>query len=130
MKERNERQGLLDPIPLEEAAKDPVGWAEKHIESLAPEAAKEVEYALKFGSDERRYIAAKDALAMKGLTTKPKEAGTIQQAMVFQFSGPVSAQGAPIMPFSNAAPTLPVDTQKTPVTVEVTPAATPVKDTK
>ncbi len=120
---RNGRRALMDPIP-ESAAQDPMGFAEKHIESLAPEAAKEIEYALKFGSDERRYTAAKDALAMKGLTTKPKEAAVIPQAMVFQFNGPVSPQGVPILPFSNAAPALPaeVDTAPGAVTIDAAPA--------
>jgi hypothetical protein len=105
---------MMEPIP--EGITDPVAWAEKHIESLAPTSAKEIEYALKFGSDRMRYTAAIDSLAMKGLTTKPKEASVIPQAMVFNFQGPTTAQGVPIMPFSNAQKTL-VDSTATPVTV-------------
>jgi hypothetical protein len=67
-----------------------------------------------------RYVAARDALAMKGVTTKPKENQITQQAMVFNFSGPVSQSGAPILPFSNAAPTLPakLDTVETAPTLQ------------
>lgn len=115
----------LAPIPPEARTVDPVAWAEKHVESLAPDAAKELEWALKFGSDTARYTAAKDMLAMKGLTTKPKEQGTIQQAMVFNFVGPTSAAGAPLLPFMNAAPALPVDTAAEPVTVEKAPTEKP-----
>lgn len=91
----------LAPIPAEAAAA-PVEWAEKHAESLAPAAMKEMEWALKFGSDSSRYTAAKDLLAFKGLTTKPKEQAVIPQAMVFNFTGPVGASGAPVLPFMNA----------------------------
>lgn len=111
---------MMKPVPPEASA-NPVEWAEKHIESLAPDAAKEIEWTLKFGSDERRYAAARDALAMKGLTTKPKEAANIQQAMVFNVTGPMTASGAPVMPFSNAPAALTVDTAKTPVTVNDVP---------
>lgn len=100
------RLAILGDIP-QEAYKDPVEWAEKHVEKQAPHAAKEMEWALKFGSDERRYTAARDLLAMKGLTTKPKETGAIQQAMVVNFNGPVTPSGMPILPFMNATPALP-----------------------
>lgn len=120
----------LPPIPDEARSGDPVAWAEKHAESLAPDAIKEMEWALKFGSDTARYNAGKDLLAMKGLTTKPKEAGVIPQAMVFVNMGPTAPSGAPILPFMNAAAALPLDTAKAPVTVDVTPAAPPTKGTK
>lgn len=100
---RRERLGALDPVPAS-AYQDPVKWSEKHIESLLPDAVKEVEYTMKFGSDRARYEASRDILAMRGITTKPKNEAPIQQAMVFQWSGPISQQGAPIMPFSNATP--------------------------
>lgn len=98
----------LAPIP--EDIKDPVAWAEKHVEAQAPHAAKEMEWALKFGSDTARYVAARDLLAMKGLTTKPKDTTPIQQAMVVNFNGPVTPSGMPIMPFMNAEPVLPATT--------------------
>ncbi len=125
------RRAMVGAVP-DEARADPIKWAEKHIDSIAPDAAKEGEFNLKFGSDKMRYEAARDVLAMKGMTTRPKDGPTVQQAMVFQFSGPVSASGAPIMPFSNAAPlpagtpSAPVDAAPTPVTVD----ATPTKDDK
>lgn len=127
---RSARLAMMDPVP--QGLADPVGWAEKHAEQLAPDAIKEVEYAMKFGSDERRYIAARDILAMKGLTTKPKEQANIQQAMVFNVTGPMTASGAPVMPFSNAAPALAPGVQTVapaaqPVTTETSPAE---KDTK
>lgn len=117
----------LAPIP-EEAAKNPMDWAEKHIESMAPVAAKELEWALKFGSDTMRYNAAKDMLAMKGLTTKPKETGTIPQAMVFINVNGNMPGGAPAMPFMNAAPVVAapaLDAPKTPVTVPNAPIEAP-----
>lgn len=126
---------MMEPIP--EGISDPVAWAEKHIESLAPTFAKEIEYAAKFGSDQMRYNAARDGLAMKGLTTKPKQDGVIPQAMVFNFSGPTTPHGVPIMPFSNAAKVLPegagatIDSTATPVTVtDSTTNGTPTKGDK
>lgn len=100
LKLRTQRDKMLPAVPTDVA--NPVEWADKHLESLAPEAAREVEWALKFGSDTARYVAARDVLATKGITTKPKDTGPTQQAMVFNFTGPVSPSGAPVLPFSNA----------------------------
>lgn len=109
----------LAPIP-DEARQNPTDWAEKHIEQLAPQAAKEMEYALKFGSDTGRYIAARDILAIKGLTTKPKEQAQVPMAVTFNVGGgPTGPSGAPILPFSNAASKLPSAT--TPVTIDAEP---------
>jgi hypothetical protein len=106
----------LDPVPPEAAA-DPVGWADKHIESLAPASAKELEWALYFGSDQTRREVARDLLAMKGITTKPKETAAPIQAVVLNLGLPVAASGAPVLPFSNA-PAL--DAASTTVTVDAT----------
>lgn len=91
----------LKPIP-KEAHDKPIEWAEKHIESLAPHAAKELEWALKFGSDHARREVARDLLAMKGITTKPKESGLPTQAVVLNLGLPAAPNGAPALPFSNA----------------------------
>lgn len=115
----NARKRMVGEVPPEANA-DPTGWAEKHIESLAPSAAKEMEYALKFGSDTGRYIAARDILAIKGLTTKPKETSLPPMAVTFNVGGgPTGPSGAPILPFSNAAAKLPSAT--TPVTIDAEP---------
>lgn len=110
----------MEPIP-DEAREKPSEWASSHIESLQPEAAKEIEYALKFGSDQLRYIAARDALAMKGLTTKPKEANLPANTMTFNFNGPVSSKGAPLLPFMSATKKLAVDNEKAPVIIDAEP---------
>lgn len=117
----------LAPIPAE-AAKDPVAWAEKHIESLAPISAKEMEWTVKFGSDAARYQAARDLLAMKGLTTKPKDNGAIPQAMVFVVGKDqtVTQAGVPVMPWSNAPAKLApnVDNETDAIIVPETPTST------
>lgn len=119
----NARKRMVGEVPPEANA-DPTGWAEKHIESLAPSAAKEMEYALKFGSDTGRYIAARDILAIKGLTTKPKETNLPPMAVTFNVNGPTAPSGAPILPFSNAAAKLPASQQ----TVTVDKSGPTVKD--
>lgn len=101
----------LDPIP-KEAHDDPLGWSEKHIESLAPASVKELEWSLYFGSEEARRNTAKDLLAMKGITTKPKDAAPVQQAVILNLGLPLAPNGVPVLPFSNAqaAPSAPLDT--------------------
>lgn len=120
---RGQHLKALEPIP-EEAAADPVGWADKHIESLAPASAKELEWALYFGSDQTRREVARDLLAMKGITTKPKEQQAPVQAVILNLGLPVAASGAPVLPFSNA-PAL--DAGTTTVTVAPTPTTTETK---
>lgn len=103
LKERATRVKLVGELAVPPGA-DPVKVADDHLSTLAPIAAKEVEYAMKFGSDTMRYVASRDLLAMKGITTKPKEGGGAPVSMTFMVgSMPVTAAGVPVMPYSNAA---------------------------
>lgn len=63
------RREELAPIPAE-AYKDPIGWADKHVETLVPQSVKEVEYALKFGDNRTRLQIGLEILAMKGISSK------------------------------------------------------------
>jgi hypothetical protein len=93
--------------PPQEALENPAKWSEEHLTSLMPRAVKRMEYTLMFGSDALAYQASKDILAIKGLTTKPQNQGLPPQAMVFNFGGPVTPSGVPVLPFSNATARLP-----------------------
>lgn len=70
----------LKPIP-EHAADAPVEWADKHLESLVPLAAKEKEWQLKFGNDAARDKVASELLAMRSISAK-KDAGTNIPAVI------------------------------------------------
>jgi hypothetical protein len=69
----------LEPIPSD--IKDPIKWADDHIQTLAPQAAKELEWQLKFGSDQARREVARELLAMKGISSK-REAGASVPAVI------------------------------------------------
>lgn len=78
---------VLEPVPGE-AAKDPERWAEDHLKQLVPLAAKEKEWQLKFGSDERRDKVATELLAMRGIQAKKDNAAPVQPAIVLVGAGP------------------------------------------
>lgn len=78
---------VLEPIP-DDAKSRPIDWAGEHLESLVPQAAKEKEWQLKFGSDERRDRVASEILAMKGIAAKRDAAPVVQPAIVLIQSGP------------------------------------------
>lgn len=92
---------MVGAVPKEWAA-SPVDSARKHIESLAGDAAKEAEYAVRFGNDKLRWDVARDILAMNGITTKEKAAMPAPPMIFVTASVPMTRQGAPVLPFSNA----------------------------
>lgn len=118
--ERRSRLSLVGELKVPEGA-DPVKVADDHLSTLAPDAAKEVEYAIKFGSDQMRYIASRDLLAMKGITTKPKEVQQAPTAVHFHLGNlPKTQAGVPILPFSNAAKKLAPGVSNVPKASETT----------
>lgn len=132
LQERSKRTALVGELVVPTGG-DPVKVAQDHIATLAPAAAKEIEYAVKFGSDQMRYLASRDVMAMNGVTTKPKESGGAPVSMTFMAGSlPIGPTGIPIMPFSNAARRLAsntpdvskiastVDGAATPVTIDAT----------
>lgn len=62
----------LAPVP-KEAYDNPVKWAEEHVTTLVPQAVKEVEYALKFGTNIQRLNIGLEILAMKGISSKQQQ---------------------------------------------------------
>lgn len=76
----------LDPIPPE-AYDNPVEWADKHLEKQIPQAAKEVEYALKFGDAKTRREIAKDILSFKGIAKKGDGATQVVPAIQLIMNG-------------------------------------------
>lgn len=70
----------LDPIPSD-AHTSPVTWADKHIESLVPQSAKEIEYGLKFGDAKTRLNLALEIMAMKGISSKGPQVGQVVPAI-------------------------------------------------
>lgn len=77
----------LDPIP-DEARANPINWATEHTKSLVPEAAKNVEYALKFGDAKTRLTLSLEVMAMHGLSSKgPQQANVVPAVQVILPAG-------------------------------------------
>lgn len=70
----------LEPIPYD-AHSNPVNWADKHMESLVPQSAKEIEYGLKFGDAKTRLNLALEIMAMKGISSKGPQVGQVVPAI-------------------------------------------------
>lgn len=98
-----ERFRQLDAIP-EEAAKDPVGYAERHMESLIPHAAKELEWQLKFGDAKTRKEISLEMLAFKGISNRGPNTGQVVPAIQLIMNGAIPWSQS--LPPSNNPPTL------------------------
>lgn len=70
----------LPPIP-DEARHNPINWATEHTKSLVPEAAKNVEYAIKFGDDKTRLALSLEVMAMHGLSSKGPQQNSVVPAI-------------------------------------------------
>lgn len=89
--------GALKPIP-KEASEDPIGWAQRHLETLYPVAAKELEWQLSYGTASQRADAMKELLSAKNLVGR--QANT-SQGVVPPITLVVNTQ---IVEGNNAAP--------------------------
>ena len=77
----------LKPIP-KEANEDPVKWASSHLENQIPQAAKELEWALKFGDDKTRREIALEILSFKGIAKKSDSNQQVVPAIQLIMSSP------------------------------------------
>lgn len=105
--------GEKNPIP-DEAMTNPTVWAEKRLESQIPTAALEVEYQLKFGDDKTRRELALEVMAMKGLSSKGPQTGTVVPAIQLIMNGPLPWNQPTL-----TTGTLPVTVEGTVVTAKV-----------
>lgn len=82
----------LEPLP-QEASTNPVNWATDHLETLIPQAAKEYEYALKFGDSKTRLEIAGKIMAMKGLSDRgPQVSQVVPAIQLIVNQGPLPFQ--------------------------------------
>ncbi len=77
----------LAPIPKDIV--DPVEWASKHLESLIPQSAKELEWVLKFGDAKSRKEVALELLSFKGIAKKNENTNQVVPAIQLIMNSPL-----------------------------------------
>lgn len=73
--------------PLPEDIVDPVAYAEKYLEKQIPQAARELNYQLKFGDDKTRKEIALEILSFKGITKKSDASAQVVPAVQLIMNG-------------------------------------------
>lgn len=87
---------VLDPIPSD--ITDPVEWASEHLKKQIPQAAKELEWALKFGDAKTRRETALELLAFKGISKKTENNGQVVPAINLIMNGNTLPWAQPELP--------------------------------